>query len=265
MSLPIAAPRSESADAASGVRRACGQVRTQRNALRELEHKCSRRLNWNDNTEEAKRRIIREGQQAIIDATRPEVDRAHQLAAGFTDEAAAERLSTARYFRDARFNDVDRREDLLQRILLELQLPRMKEVTLAAMAYDCVARGGDDNAALLHAIRRELDYRPNAGRALKVAVIDAESKFPLPEALTKERKLVAAIARDADAITSAWNEMTAPALHRDNTDRVEFYRDGGTPPELPAAVKQEEAAAEERKLPFKVPGIPQTDHPTGAA
>lgn len=70
---------------------------------------------------------------------------------------------------------------------------------------------------------------------------------------------VANIAKTLDGIESAFAEVTMPTLHTDKSDRVEFYKNGGTPPEMPTQVKTE------RALPFQIVGVSQTNQPDDAA
>ena len=219
---------------------------------------------WKDLTPEAQARRLTEARTAFIDALRPEVDRARELAASVLGDAE-ERLSTARYFRQAKFTD-DATLEELTRIRFALELPKTPAKTLGAMARDCAERGGDAAAALLVLIRRERDSRVAAGLdmtsgeglGLSVDVMAAEDSFPLPAAISEERDTVAEIRRTLDSIESAFTEVALPdGLHHDDTDRIEHYRTGGEPPAMPAPPKAE------RVLPFMVaPADGPTDQPS---
>ena len=118
--------------------RISGRMYGHRNAARGLEKKLSSEPGWNDLTPEAKTCRIAEGRASIMAAARVDIEPARHIGSDLQQDA--ERLASARYFRDAKFNDLDPSIEELTRIRLALELPKIPDRTLAAMAQDAVGR-----------------------------------------------------------------------------------------------------------------------------
>lgn len=232
-------------DIKAALHRHATQVYGLRNQGRTLEERLKAKTDWRDLTPAAQARRIEEARNALRAEATEATDAARTLAEEVLG-GAAERTSTARYFRNAKFTDDETLEELT-RIRWALELPRISTGALGAMALDAQARGGDAAAALVVLIRREVDARTAAGGLdavgldIKAALLKAETEFPLPEALVAERDALAEIARTADGINSAFAELSLPpGLHIDTTDKVERWNAGdysidpaSAPPPLP--------------------------------